>query len=36
MLPGLAVAKALQEKCAEAKVHFFVTSREIDKKVLHG
>ena len=36
MLPGLAVAKALQEKCAEAKVHFFVTSREIDKKVLGG
>ena len=36
MLPGLAVAKALQEKCAQAKVHFFVTSREIDKKVLHG
>ncbi len=30
------MARALQEKCAEAKVYFFVTSRQIDRKVLHG
>ncbi|NIA08055.1 MAG: hypothetical protein GWP14_10570 [Actinobacteria bacterium] len=34
LLPGLAVAESLRQKCPEAKVHFFVTYREIDEKIL--
>jgi len=34
LLPGLAVAKELQARCAEAKVHFFVTYRQIDEQIL--
>ena len=34
LLPGLAVAEALRQKCPQAKVHFFVTSRPIDERIL--
>ena len=34
LLPGLAVAESLRQKCPEAKVHFFVTCRPIDEKIL--
>ena len=34
LLPGLAVAESLRQQCPEAKVHFFVTCREIDEKIL--
>ncbi len=34
LMPGLAVAKELQAKCAQAKIHFFVTDRKIDEQIL--
>ena len=34
LLPGLAVAESLRQQCPEAKVHFFVTCRPIDEKIL--
>ena len=34
LLPGLAVARALRERCPQAKIHFFVTCRAIDEKIL--
>lgn len=34
LLPGLAVAKELQARCADAKIHFFVTDRKIDEQIL--
>ena len=34
LLPGLVVAKALQQRCPAAKVHFFVTYRPIDEQIL--
>lgn len=35
LLPGLAVAKELQARCAQATIHFFVTERKIDEQILN-
>src|SRR3990170_4716582 len=34
LLPGLAVAEALREKCPQAQIHFFITYRPIDEQIL--
>ena len=34
LLPGLSVAQALQQQCPQARIHFFITCRPIDEKIL--